>query len=210
MTSEITKLLKPFLASDYALLVVAIIILAIVVLYNSEKKLQKDLENQYKKNVSNKMSEMKKELTKVEPLTNQLVRVETRVDDLIKNMTNHKEAMGNASKAIAGEFLKLSQSTSNSISEIKDISEQVRFDFINSQSDMKLIAGKLEMILKDLEKRYGRILKIQDQVRETYGRVIKLEENGDWKKQAIVENREAIVNVKMVLKHFKERIDSKG
>lgn len=209
MTDTLTQVIKPFLASDYALLIVGTIIALVIYLYLEEKKLQDKIRTNYQRRTSEKFAELKQSTDKIEPLLIQIAKLETKLDEQIQSMNDHKTAMGNASKAIAGEFIDLSKSTNESISSIKSAAEQVKFDFVSSQNEMRIIAEKLEYIFKELEKRYGRVMKIQDKVDDGFGRIIKLEERDCWTKQAIEENRDALVKTKSILKNFKERLDSK-
>jgi len=128
MINSVIELLKPFLASDYALLVVASVIGLVIYFYTQERKAQEEIKNNFIEAVATKFKKVDNNLTKIEPMKIQMTRVETRLDDMSENMVEHKAAMGNASKAIAGDFLKLSQSITDNISEIKSIVENVKFD----------------------------------------------------------------------------------
>ena len=144
-------------------------------------------------------------LSQIQPIIKYVGSLRADIDALKEKLSEHQTSLGNANKAIKGDFLNLSKEVKDSALEIRDLVNQVRYDFLDTQKDTVKITERVSSILKDLDQKYKKIESIEQDMNLINKNSIAVDKEVNWIKNRIDQNKESLENIKNSLEGLKNK-----
>jgi chromosome segregation ATPase len=134
--------------------------------------------------------------------------IETSLSDTRKDLALHREDMGKASKAIAGEMLKtkekifeLKQEISSQVDEIRRFSAEVHRSMVLANETAKVA-------IENLNEKIGRVIVIEDKMATMESLITKLNVHSGENKTEIIKHRSWFEQVAKNLATQKDRLEN--
>lgn len=123
-------------------------------------------------------------------------------------LTNHREDMGKATKAINGDMLKIKENIFELKRELLVKVDEAQLQVANLEREARALAHVLELTTEKFEAKFGKIIQFKEELAAAHGKIIRLEESQGAFKIDIVKHQQWFGEVGKALKAQKAELDA--